>query len=104
MGGADQDGVLERLWLSSAAGAGQVRVLVEQGGVGGQVTLCPSHLVDPPSHELPQAHERMRGEGGGVLVVWGCGCIGGTVLAEHVFEHGSGGPGKSFSYVWGREC
>ena len=44
--------MLECLWFSFAAGAGQVWALVEPGGVGGQVALCRLHLVDSPCHEL----------------------------------------------------
>jgi len=62
--------VLEGFWLSSTARASWVWVLVKPGGVGGQVALSRTHLVDPSCHKLPQAHERVWGEGGGVLVVW----------------------------------
>jgi len=37
--------------------------------VGGQITLSGSHLVDSPSNELAQAHERARRQGGRVPVV-----------------------------------
>ena len=52
-GGAGEDGVLERFWFNSAAGAGQFRVLVEPGGMGSQIALARSHLVDSPCHKLP---------------------------------------------------
>ena len=51
-GRAGQDGVMERLGFGSAAGAWEVWVLIGPGGVGGQVTLRRSHLVDPSCQEL----------------------------------------------------
>ena len=53
MGRAGVEGVLEELWFDLAAGAGQVWVLVEPGGVGGQIAFRRSHLVDSSSYELP---------------------------------------------------
>ena len=82
---------MEKFGFNSGAGAGQGWVLVQPGGVRGQVALRRSYLVDPPSQELPQAHESVRGEGGGILVVWGCGCILGPVLEEHVPSAGQEG-------------
>jgi len=76
--------MLERLWASSASGAGRVWVLVEPGGVGGPVPLCRWHLVDPPRNELPQTQKRVRGEGRGELVVKGCGGVSAPVLEKHV--------------------
>jgi len=68
-GRAGEDGVLEGLWMDSAAGACQVWVLVEPGGVGGHLAFRCSHLVDPSRHELSQAHEKVWGESGGVFIV-----------------------------------
>ena len=62
--------MLESLWLTPAPGAGCVGVFVEPGGVGGQVAFCHSHLVDSSHPKLPQAHEGVWREGGGVFVVW----------------------------------
>jgi len=45
--------------------------------------------VDSSCHELPQAHERVGGEGGRVLGVGGCGGISGPVLKEHLLSAGS---------------
>ena len=95
--------MLEGLWFASASRAGYVGALVEPGGVGGQVALCRSHLVDPTCHELPQAHEGLWGEGGGVLVVWGSGRIGGLVLEEHVPSAGPEGLVGLFHELGGRD-
>jgi len=76
--------MLEGLWFDSTSGTGCVRVVVEPGGVGGQVAFCRSHLMDPSCHKPSWTHERMRGEGGGIVVVWGSGRIGSPVLQEHV--------------------
>ena len=69
--------------------------------MGSQVTLRCSHLMDSPCHKLPQRHEGVWGEGGGVFVVRGWQVISGPVLEEHVpgagpeglvgSSHGSGG-------------
>ena len=76
--------MLEGFWSYLASGAGCVRVLVEPGGVGGQVAFRRSPLVDPSCHKVPQAHEGMRREGGGIVVVWGSGYVGGPILEKHV--------------------
>jgi len=89
--------VRKGLWFDSASGTGCVGVLVEPGGVGGQLTLLRSHLMDSSCHKLPQAHEGVRGKGGGILVVWGSGCIGCPVLEKHVHNAVPGGP-VSFSH------
>jgi len=83
-GRTGEDGVLEGFWFSSAAGAGKVWVLIEPGGVCGQVAFCRSHLVDSPCHELSKTHEGVWGKGGGVVVVGGCGGVDGPILEEHV--------------------
>ena len=74
----------ERFRFDPASRAGSVGVLVEPGGVGGQVAFRRSHLVNPSCSKLPQTHERVRGEGGRIVVVWGSGCVGGPVLEVHV--------------------
>ena len=76
--------MLDRLLFDSAPGKDCVGVLVEPGGVGGQVTLPSSHLMDSPCHKLPKAHERVWGTGRVRLILWGSGCIGGPVMEEHV--------------------
>jgi len=50
--GQVRNGLLESFRFSSAAGAGGFWVLIEPGGVGGKVTFCRSHLLDPPCHKL----------------------------------------------------
>jgi len=50
--------MLEGFRFQAAAGAGGIRVGGPPGWVGGQVALPGSHLVDSPSNELTQAHER----------------------------------------------
>ena len=85
------DVVVDGLWFRSAARAGCLRVLVRQGGLGGQVAFCRLHLVDPPCYKLPQAHQRVWREGGEVVVVGGCGRVGGSVLEEHVPSAGHEG-------------
>ena len=76
--------MVEGDWFDPASGAGWVGVLVEPGRVGGQVAFRHSHLVDPCCHKLRQTHEKMRGEGGGIVVVLGSGYGSGQVLEEHV--------------------
>jgi len=51
--------------------------------MGRQITPRCSHLMYSPRHELPQPHEGVWGEGAGVVVVRGCGVVGGPVLEEH---------------------
>ena len=96
----------EAFWFDPASGAGCVGILIKPGGVGGQVAFRRSHLVDSSCHKLPQTQERVRGEGGGIVVVWGSGLVGGPVLEEHVpsvvlkglvgFSHKLGGGGFRF--------
>jgi len=76
--------MLEGLVSDPASGAGWVGIIVEPGAVGGQVAFSYSHLVDPPCHKLLQSYKRVWGEGGGLFVIRGSGCIGGLVLEEHV--------------------
>jgi len=90
-GRAGEDGVREGLWSSLAPWAGWVRVLVEPRGVGGQVALCRSHLMDSAGHKLRQPHKGVWGEGGGVFVVRGGGIVGAPVLDEHVPSAGPQG-------------
>ena len=75
---------MDGLWSVPAPRTGCVVLLVEPGGVGGQVTLPCSHVVDYPCHKVPQAHEGVRGDGREVLVVWRSGRVGGPVLEKHV--------------------
>jgi len=51
--------------------------------VGGQVAFRRSDLVDSSRHEFTQAHEGVGVEGGGVVVIRGCGVLFGPVLEEH---------------------
>jgi len=60
--------VLEGFRLQATAGARGVGIGGPPGRVGGQITRASSHLVDPPSEELAQAHERTRGQRRGVVV------------------------------------
>ena len=81
-GGAFQDGVLEAFIVLLGPGAGGWCVLVEPGSVGGQVIFPGTHLVDPPHYELPQSHEGVWGEAGGVGVVGGSGVFSRLFLEE----------------------
>jgi len=76
--------MLGGLWFGAASRAGCVRVVVEPGGVGSQVTLRRSRLVDPSCYQLPQTQERVRRARGGIVVVWGSGRVSGPVQEEHV--------------------
>ena len=78
------DSILEGVWSGSALGAGCVGVIVEPGGVGGQLAFSCLHLVDSSCQKLPQTHKGVWGEGGGVFVVRGGGCISVLVLEEQV--------------------
>ena len=80
--------MLERFGFDFAQWAGEVGVFLGPGWVGGQVAFPCSHLVDSPRHELSQAHEGVGGEGGGVVVVRGCGVIFDPVLEKHVPSSG----------------
>ena len=62
---------------------GEVGVFIGPGRVGIQIAFRRSHLMDSSCHKLPQAHKGMGGEGGGVVVVAGCGVFFGPVLEEH---------------------
>ena len=86
--------MLEGFWFNFTAGAEWVWVLVEPGGVGGQVVLCRSHLVNSPCHKFPQSHEGVWQEVGGEFIVGGCGVIGGRILEERV-----SGAGRRAWYV-----
>jgi len=76
--------VVEGLWSSPVSWAGRVRVLVEPRGVGSQVALRCSHLVDSSCHKLPHRHKGVWGAGEGVFVVQRRGVVGSPVLDEHV--------------------
>ena len=69
--------------------------------MGGRSTLTCSHLGDFPCHKPPQAHHGVRGEGGGVLVVWGSGRVGAPVSQRHVPSPVPKGP-VGFSHEFGR--
>jgi len=66
---------MEGFWSGSTTGAGGVGVIVEPGGVGGQVAFSCSHLVDSACHKLSQPHKGVWCEGGGVYVVGGVGAL-----------------------------
>ena len=57
--------------------------------------------MDSSRHELPQSHEGVRGEGGGVLIVGGCGVVGDPFLEEHVLSGGPKGLVGSLHEFWG---
>jgi len=101
-GRAGKDGVLEGLWSSPASWAGRVGVLVEPRGVGSQVALRCSHLVDRSYHKLPKPHKGVWGEGGGVFVVRGREVVGSPVLDEHVPSAGPEGLVGPPHEVWRR--
>ena len=64
--------MFERLRFKTAAGAGGMGIGGPLGRVGGQATFAGSHLVDSSRHELAQAHEVSRVQGGEVVVVPWC--------------------------------
>lgn len=66
-----QDGVLEGLWIDPGVRAGEVWFFRDLGGMGRKVAFGGAHLKDPPCHELPRTHERVRWSAGGVIVVGG---------------------------------
>ena len=70
----------ERLGFDFAPWTREVGVFVGPGWVGGQVAFPCPHLVDSPCHKLSQAHKGVGGEGGGVVVVRGCGVVFDPVL------------------------
>jgi len=53
------------------SGTDDLGFMVAPGLGGGKVACSHAHLVDSSCHELPQTHERVRGEVGGVSVVGG---------------------------------
>ena len=61
-GRAAVDGVAKRLLFVSAQGAELRGRRITPGGVGGEVALLGTQLMDAASHELTQAHERVGGE------------------------------------------
>jgi len=61
--------VLKRLRFQAAAGAGGVGLRGPQRGVGSQVALPSSHVMNSSSRELVQAHEGSRVYGRWVVVV-----------------------------------
>jgi len=93
--------VLEWFWFSAAPEAGAVGVFIDPGRVGCQVALRRSHLVNSPRHEFPQAHERVWGGGGGVLIVWR-GRV--TVMEKHIPSAASEGVIGAFHDLVGGEC
>ena len=78
--------MLEGFWFQAVAAAGSISVEGPPSRVGGQITFSGSHLVDPPSNELAQAHERPRRQGGRVQVVPGKREEGGP-LREECLSH-----------------
>ena len=68
----------------SAPRTGEVEVFVGPGWVGSQVAFRRSHLMDSSCHKLPQAHEGVGGEGGGVVGVWRSGVFFRSILEKHV--------------------
>ena len=71
LGRAAEDGVAKHLLFVSAQGAELRGRCIEPGGVGGEVALLGSHLMNAASHELSQPHKRVGGEGEGEGVVGG---------------------------------
>jgi len=67
------------------------QVFIEQGGVAGQVAFGHSPLRDTYCQMLTEAHEGLWREGGGFLVVWRGGDIGGPVLEEQIPSAGPEG-------------
>ena len=59
-GGAGEDGVFEHLRFQTPVGAGGLGFRGPPQGVGGQVALPGSHLVNLSCRELVQAHEGSR--------------------------------------------
>ena len=57
--------------------------------------------MDSYCHELPQTHEGVWGEGRGVLVVRGCGGIGGPIMEEHAPSAGLKGLVGVSHEFWG---
>jgi len=56
--------------------------------------------MDSPRHKLPQPHEGMSGEGGGVFVVRGHGVVSDPVMNEHVPSAGPEGLVGFFHEIW----
>ena len=73
----------EQFGYDFAPRTGEVGVLIGPGRVGSQIAFRRSHLMDSSCHKLPQAHEGVGGEGGGVVVVGRCGVFFGPILEEH---------------------
>jgi len=86
--------MFERLGLKTTVGAGGVSIGGPPSGVGGQVTLPGSHLMNPPCHELAQSHEGASVQGGAMVVVSWCWEEKGPLLEEglsHPFLQGGVG-------------
>ena len=68
-GGAAEDGIAKHLFFVPAPGA--VSGFEDAGprGVGGEIALLGSHLMDTPCHELAQAHEGVGSKGEWVRVI-----------------------------------
>ena len=77
-----QDGVFERFGVRAAAGARGVGVFRPPGGVGSQIALVGTHLMEASCNELVQAHKGVGVEAAGVRVVVGGG-VEGVPLAHH---------------------
>ena len=73
LGRAAENGVAKHLLFVSAERAESRGRSVKPGGVGGKIALLGPHLVDATSHELSQAHKRVRGEreGEGIVCRYG---------------------------------
>jgi len=76
--GACEDSVFEGFRFQTATGAGAIGLWGPPGRVRCQVPFPGSHLVDSPSHEIPQAHEGARVKGWEVVFVGGGGGTVGT--------------------------
>jgi len=92
--------VSQRFGFDFAPWTGEVGVLIEPGRVGSQVAFRRPHLMDSSCHKLPQPHEGMGGEGGGVVVVRRCGVFFGPILEEPKPSSGSSGQVGFLQEVW----
>jgi hypothetical protein len=61
--------MLERLGGFEAVGAGRVGARIVPRGVGREIALAGTHLVDPTGDKLPQSHKRVGVRGRRVWVV-----------------------------------
>jgi len=86
--------VFERLGLKTTEGAGGVGIGGPPSGLGGQVTLLVSHLMNPPFHALAESYEGAWVQGGAMVVVSWCREEKGPLLEEglsHPFLQGGVG-------------